>query len=115
MYAYSHSGPESGRCDACDQFFIREASLTKHRRNCSAARKLSRKLWKNGASNVKKLNMSQTASRKRVYDEVRPHEDHNDLEHAEQPASVELVSTLLIFHSFITVHIYLILIGCAAR
>ena len=115
MYAYSHSAPESGRCDACGQFFIREASLTKHRNSCPEARKLSKKLWKNGASNVKKLNLSQMASRKRVHEEVQAvqlHEDYDDLEHVEQPTS-ELVSTLLLFHSIITIHI--ILIGCAAR
>ena len=114
MYPYSHSapeGPESGKCDACGQFFRREASLTKHRNSCPAARKLSKKLWKNGASNVKKLNMSKMASRKRVHEEVQSHEEYNDLEHDEQPTS-ELVRMLLIFHSIMTIHI--LLIGRAA-
>jgi hypothetical protein len=107
MSAYSFNapeGPESGTCDACNEFFICKGSLTKHHKSCHAARKLSKKLWRNGASNVKKLNVSQTASRKQIYEEVQPHEDYNDnLEHVEQPAS-KLVSMLLIFLNYDYTH-----------
>jgi hypothetical protein len=71
---------ESGRCEACGQFFVREASLTKHHSNCSVAHKRSRQLWKNGPSNIKKLNALGTDSRKRQLEEVHPHEDFRELE-----------------------------------
>ena len=104
---YLSAASESGRCEACGQFFIREASLTKHRNNCSAAQERSRQLWKNGPSNIKKLNASWTDSRKRHREEVQPYRDY-ELEHEE----LELVSSRLVF---ITIQAkYICLPGCSA-
>jgi hypothetical protein len=106
------SAPKSSRCDACGQFFIREASLTKHlRNNCSVAHKRSRELWKNGPSNIKKLNTLLTGSRKRVHEEVRPHDSYRV--QVKQPASpsvdvqgsshgFELVCMLRVVYSALT-------------
>ena len=113
MYAYRHSTPESGRCGTCNQFFIYKASLTKHHRNCLAACKLSKKLWRNGMSNIKKLNMSQMASQKQAYTEFSPVKTTMIWNMLSNP-HVELVSTLHIFPSFMIIHIHLIFIGCAA-
>jgi hypothetical protein len=92
---------ESGRCRACGRLFIREASLTKHlRNNCTAAHQHSKQLWKNGAFNIKKLNASLSDSRKRLHEEVQPH--NNDRERVVQP-----VSSMNINHSFELVSVQL--------
>ena len=102
MASHSSSAPDSGRCEACGRFFIREASLTKHiRNNCPAAQERSRRLWKNGASNIKKLNASLTGSRKRVRDEV--HEEYHVQDeqpvHIHQSVDSEPVHMLLVIYS----------------
>jgi hypothetical protein len=96
MASHSHGTPETGRCDACGRFFILEASLTKHICNCSAAHERSRRLWKHGATNIKKLNASLTDSRKRVREEVR--EDYSVQD--QQPENIH--------HDIAPVHILLI-------
>ena len=78
-------------------WFDRQASLTKHiRYHCPAAQERSKCLWKNGVSNIKKLNTSLTGSRKRVHDEVT--EDYSVQN--EQPLNVnqgiELVCNLFL-------------------
>lgn len=106
-----HSVPESGRCEACGQFFIREASLTKHlRNNCTAAHNRSRELWKNGPSNIKKLKASLTGNpRKRVHDQVRLHDNFRAQVEQTIPPFVdiqdsnhntELVCTQFLFYLF---------------
>src|ERR1700761_2423671 len=97
MDVRSPSTFESGKCQACGQFFVREASLTKHlHNNCTAAHQRSKQLWKNAASNIKKLNAPRTASQKRIRDEVRPHD-----------VGFELVCVRIQFYSvLIHVHFY---------
>ena len=97
MASHSSSAPETGRCEACSRIFLKEASLTKHIcYHCPAAQERSKRLWKNGASNIKKLNASLTGSRKRVHDEVT--EDYSVQN--EQPVNVnqgiELVCNLFL-------------------
>jgi hypothetical protein len=100
MDVRSGSTPESGRCEACNRFFFGEASLTKHLRNhCPAAYERSRRLWKNGASNIKKLNTSLTHSRKRVRDEVREDYSVRDEQPVYTPHDIESVRILLVVYS----------------
>jgi hypothetical protein len=75
---YSASAHSGLQCEACDQIFILEANLTKHRKQCTAVRKHSQRLWRNGATNIKKLNASLKDSRKRLHEEVykEVHEDY---------------------------------------
>ena len=102
MASHSSSAPESGRCQACGRFFILEASLTKHIRNhCSAAQERSRRLWKNGASNIKKLNASLAGadSRKRVYDELQEGYHVHDKQPANIDHGIVLVRIVLVIYS----------------
>jgi hypothetical protein len=98
---YSTSPRNSHRCEACHKFFILEASLTKHCKHCSAVRKCSQKLWKNGASNIKKLSLSLKDSRKRLPVREEVHEDSRV--HLVSPSvnnirGLELVRILPILH-----------------
>ncbi|KAH9050787.1 hypothetical protein EDB87DRAFT_1827350 [Lactarius vividus] len=80
--------PESGRCEACGRFFICEASLTKHLcNNCTIAHNRSRDLWKNGPTNIKRLNASLMYSRKQVHKEDGPQASVDNRPHAEQSVS----------------------------
>ena len=104
MDVRSSNAPESGQCEACSRFFILEASLTKHRRHCSAAHERSRRLWKNGASNIKKLNASltRTVSLKREHEEV--HEDYrvqDDIHHVSVLVRVLLPGYSGLDHTFL--------------
>jgi hypothetical protein len=95
------SASESGRCQACGRFFVREASLTKHlRSNCTATHQRSRQLWKNGAFNIKKLNTSLSDSRKHLREEVQPHNN-------ERGQVVQPVGSMNINHGFEIVSVQL--------
>jgi len=74
MDVCSTSVPESGQCQACHRIFLTEGTLTKHlRKHCNAANANSKRLWKNGTTNMKRLNSPHTNPRKRVHEEA-----HND-------------------------------------
>ena len=82
---------EGDRCDGCGRHFIRESSLTNHRNKCTATLNHSRKLWKNGPANIKKLSLSLMGnSRKREREEDQPHANFQVQVAQSNPPSVDI-------------------------